>query len=148
MKKLMTFIVLAALFSCKAPKKEAVVPQAPVDSLVQIYIAAWNAHDSLGVKQLFTQDALLIEDAIIAQGIDQVYAKWIQPYIMGVNNLRTTKLQEWSGTDRAGYTGIYEFQYYAQDSALKTTKGFYTLNWVKSDNKEWKITTDVIHATE
>jgi ketosteroid isomerase-like protein len=55
-------------------------------------------------------------------------------------------LREWSVADRAGYTGNYEFNYGVKDSAMAKAKGVFTLNWIKTEKGEWKITTADIHS--
>jgi len=63
-----------------------------------------------------------------------------------VKHFKSTTLQEWSGNDRAGYTGKYQFDAVVNDSVVAKASGVYTVNWIKTDKGDWKITTADIHA--
>ena len=142
------FILAGILFSCQQPSSETVVEKAPVDSLIENFSQGWNNHDSTSVINLFKQDALLTDDNLVAENASEIADKWIHPNINLVNHFKTTKLQDWSSQDRAGYTGTYEFDVILNDSLLANIKGLYTLNWIKEDTGEWKITTAAIHSLE
>jgi len=98
------------------------------------------------VRNLFTEDALLIDDDFIAVNADEFSANWIHPNIKLVTNLSTTKLQDWSTGDRAGYTGKYELDVVVKDSVVAKGKGVFTVNWIKTGKGDWKITTADIHS--
>lgn len=147
MKKiLLSFVVAGMLFSCKQPQSETAVAVAPVDSLIANWGNSWNNHDSVGVRNLFTEDALLTDDKLIATNIEEISAKMISPNIHVVNNFRTSKLQDWSTADRAGYTGTYELDIVVNKTLAGTAKGVFTVNWKMTGNGEWKINTATIYS--
>lgn len=147
MKKIFALLLLIGIFSsCKQPSPETVIVKAPVDSLISNWNNSWNTHDSAAVRNLFTTDALLIDNNFIALNADEFSNEWIHPNIKLVTNLTTTKLQDWSTNDRAGYTGNYELDVVVKDSVVAKGKGVFTVNWIKTEKGDWKITTANIHS--
>jgi hypothetical protein len=140
------FILTAILVSCKQQSSETIIAKAPVDSLIRNWSNSWNNHDSAGVRNLFVADALLIDNNLIASNMQETSDKWIQPNINAVQNFKTSTLQQWSTSDRAGYTGNYEFDYALNDSEMAKAKGVFTVNWIKTTKGEWKITIADIHS--
>lgn len=147
MKKILSLSALALiLFSCSRPTAQSVISKAPIDSLIANWGNSWSNHDSAVVSNLFTANALLIDDNLIGTTTNEIATKWIHPNINMVSHFKSTTLQEWSGTDRAGYTGKYEFDAVVNDSVVAKPSGVYTVNWIKTDNGDWKITTADIHS--
>ena len=148
MKKTLSISAFAViLFSCTQPTAQSVDAKAPIDSLIANWGNSWNNHDSAAVSNLFTADALLIDDNFIGTTTNEIATQWISPNINNVKQFKSTTLQEWSGTDRAGYTGKYQFDAVVNDSVVAKALGVYTVNWIKTDKGDWKITTADIHAT-
>ena len=147
MKKITFSILLAcALFSCKQPDKAVVVTKAPIDSLITQWNLNWNNHDSTGVRNMFADDALLIDDNLIANSADEISEKWIHPNINVVNNFKSDKLKDWSDVNFAAYTGKYEFEAIVNSNVVASPKGLFTFEWEKNPNGEWKIVVAHIHA--
>ena len=146
MKTFSLILVTAILASCSQSSANMAVEKIPVSSLVNSWTNTWNNHDSAGVRDLFMNDALVIDNDLISKNIEDISTEWIGPNINAVNNFKAVKLQEWSAADRAGYTGYYEFDYGVQDSAMTKAKGVFTLNWRKTEKGDWKITTADIHS--
>jgi len=147
MKKILFALFASSMFiSCKQPA--AVIPtvKAPIDSLVNNWSNSWNNHDSAAVRNMFTADALLIDDNLVAVNANEMSAKWISPNINVVNHLKSSELQQWSTNDRAGYTGKYEFDVLVKDSVVAKPTGVFTITWIKGNKADWKITTAVIHS--
>lgn len=145
-KQLSSLIITIMLFSCNQAATETKVIQAPIDSLISNWTNTWNNHDSSGVINLFTADALLIDDNLVVNSTADMAAKWIHPNINVVSKFKTGKLQEWSSGDRAGYTGTYEFDAVVNDSVVARPKGIFTVNWIKNEKGEWKVTVADIHG--
>lgn len=147
MKKTLSLSALALiLFSCTRPTAQSVAAKAPIDSLIANWGNSWSNHDSAAVSNLFTANALLIDDNFIGTTTNEIATKWIHPNINMVSHFKSTTLQEWSGADRAGYTGKYEFDAIVNDSVVAKPTGVYTVNWIKTDKGDWKITTADIHS--
>lgn len=147
MKKTLSISALALiLFSCTRPTAQSVAAKAPIDSLIANWGNSWSNHDSAAVSNLFTANALLIDDNFIGTTTNEIATKWIHPNINMVSHFKSTTLQEWSGADRAGYTGKYEFDAIVNDSVVAKPTGVYTVNWIKTDKGDWKITTADIHS--
>jgi len=145
MKKIFYVLLIVSLFSCAPNKEQMKEMKAPIDDLIQNWVDNWNNHDSVAVRNMFLEDAILIENKIICKNADEFSEKWIHPNIHGVHGLETFKLQKWSTTDRAGYVGTYQVKV-VHDTVSIYTKGAFTVNWVKTEQNEWKINAAVIHA--
>lgn len=150
MKKIIVFVlamlVIGLLVSCQQPVTNTPIVKAPIDSLVANWNNGWNNHDSVSVINLFVEDAVLTDDIIIATNAEEIASKMVHPYINVVNNLKTTKLQEWSTNERAGCTGTYEFEVLVEGNVVAKPEGVFTFNWIKTDKAEWKITTAVLYS--
>ena len=146
MRKILVCVIVSILGSCQQHATKVALVKAPVDSLITSWSNSWNDHDSAAVRNLFMADALLLDNNLIANNANEIAAKWIHPNISLVHNFKSTRLQDWSSNDRAGYTGKYEFDVIVNDSVLAHPKGAYTVNWIKADNGDWKITTAAIHS--
>ena len=145
-KVLLALFVAGILFSCKkTTTKVAAVVKAPIDSLIDNYNKAWNTHDSAAIRNLFANDALLIDDGLIAKNGDEISTKWIHPVYKAVSNVTSSKLQEWSSNDRAGFTGLWTIELKMPKTIMKVN-GTYTVIWMKNDKGEWKITTADLHS--
>ncbi len=149
MKKIILILLLAiAIISCNEaqPNTTNITVKAPVDSLISNWENNWNKHDSAGVRNMFLADAVLIDDDLVTTNADEFSEKWIRPGIKVVNNIKSTKLQEWSEGKRAGYIGKYTFDVVIKDSIVAKPEGIYSVNWLKTDKENWKITSAVIHS--
>jgi ketosteroid isomerase-like protein len=113
--------------------------------MVSVYNAYWNKQDSAGVASLFAPDAIVSDDNRNFLNTADILNKWIHPNIRMVRNLKTTKIQEWSAKDRAGYTGFYEIDLIMHDSIIARPKGVVTFNFIKNKNG-WQITTAHLHS--
>lgn len=145
MKKVIYVFLITILFSCTPNQEQPKVLKSPVDELVANWRNNWNNHDSIGVRNMFLEDALLIENELICRNAEEFAAKWIHPNISGVNHLETNELQEWSTADRAGFTGTYSVEV-IHDSVPEYPAGVFAVNWIKTAKGEWKITSAVIHT--
>ena len=140
--------IITILFSCNNAEKNTthVATKAPIDSLVTNWETNWNKHDSAGVRNMFMADAILVDDNLVTKNADEFSQKWIHPAINIINNLASTKLQEWSDGNRAGYTGKYALDVVVKDSVVSKPEGIYSVNWLKNETGEWKITSAVIYS--
>jgi len=143
---LISLITVVLVTSCNQPSEQRYVSKAPVDSLITNWENGWNKHDSAAVSNLFSSDALLIDDNLIAMNVEELSSKWIHSNIRIVSNLKSTKLQSWSTSDKAGYTGKYELDVIVNDSVVAKPKGVFTLNWSKTAAGDWKVSTAHIHS--
>lgn len=149
MKKIIAFLsLIIILFACNNAEKNTpiVAAKAPIDSLITNWETSWNQHDSTAVRNMFMEDALLVDDNLVTKNADEFSAKWIHPSINMINNVTSTKLQEWSNGDRAGYTGKFNLDVIVKDSVVAKPEGIYSVNWLKNKVGEWKITSAVIYS--
>ena len=140
--------LITILFSCKEAEKTAtiVVTKATVDSLVSNWENNWNKHDSAGVRNMFVDDAILVDDNLVTTNAAEFSEKWIHRNINMVTNLTSTKLQEWSDGNRAGYTGKYALDVVIKDSVIAKPEGIFSVNWLKTETGIWKITSAIIYS--
>lgn len=145
---LITLGLMTILFSCKDEKKNSseFVKKAPVDSLITNWEKNWNNHDSAGVRNMFMADAVLVDDNLVTKNAEEFSEKWIHQNINAVNKLTSIKLQEWSNGDRAGYTGKYNLDVVIKDSVIAKPEGIYSVNWIKTAQGDWKITSAIIYS--
>ena len=148
MKKILTVLAMTGiLFSCKQPSSNtAIVAKAPIDSLIANWQNNWNNNDSSGVCNMFAPDVVLIDDELIVKNTNELAEKWVAPNIHVVKNLKIDKLQDWSTNDRAGFTGKYELDIIMKGTVVAHPHGVLTVNWLKTDKGNWKITTANINA--
>ncbi len=149
MKKIITVTFLVTtLFSCNqtSSNTKSTITKALVDSLILNWENNWNKHDSAGVRNMFLADAILIDDNLVTGDAAEFSEKWIHTNINVVSNLTSTKLQEWSEGNRAGYTGKYKLDVVIKDSVMAKPEGVYCVNWLKTEKGDWKITSAVIHS--
>ena len=138
------------IYSCNqtAANTSNASAKAPVDSLISNWDNNWSKHDSAGVRNMFLQDAVLVDDNLVTTNVDEFSQKWIHPNINLVTNLHSDKLQEWSEGNRAGFTGKYNMEIIMKDSIVAKPAGVYSVNWIKTAEGNWKITSAVIHSTK
>jgi ketosteroid isomerase-like protein len=118
--------------------------ESPVDSLNSIWNNAWNNHDSLAVANMFESNGIFIAGNTITRNRDELL-KMISPGMTSLSKLRSEKISEWSTSDRAGLTELWEYDEIVNDSLKSHTKGAATFNWRKTENSEWKLTNVQIH---
>ena len=147
MKKTSLILILSTLIcSCTPTPSIPIANASPVDSLSAHFASVWNHQDSAGVRQLFGNTVLLTDDDMMVTTPGEISSKWIHPNIRVVHNFKTTKLQDWSSTDRAGYTGKFEFDAIVNDSVVAHPAGIYTINWLRNENNQWLINTCIIYS--
>ena len=134
------------LFSCSQNNSEKEISTSPVNVEIAKWEKNWNSHDSVGVVNLFAEDALVIDDKLIANNRLEIAEKWVHPNINFVTHLKSVQLKQWNTVQAAGYTGKYEFDVTIKDSVVQKIKGIYTVNWKINDKGEWKVITAQIHS--
>jgi ketosteroid isomerase-like protein len=141
------FIPLAMLlFSCSQNNSEKIIATSPVDEEITKWEKNWNSHDSAGVVNLFAEDALLIDDKLIANNKSEIAAKWVHPNINLVTHFKSQQLKQWNTSETAGYTGKYDFDVTVKDSVIQKINGVYTVIWKINDKREWKVITAHINS--
>ena len=148
MKKIITVLLVATIFSCNQTSTNTTGTnvKVPVDSLIKNWENNWNNHDSAGVRNMFLADAILVDDNLVTVNAAEFSEKWIHPGINVISNLKSSKLQEWSEGNRASYTGKYILEVVIKDSVMAKPEGVYCVNWLKTEKGDWKITSAVIHS--
>jgi len=149
MKQITALLILAStIFSCNQPSKNTTGnnEKVLVDSLITNWENNWNKHDSTAVRNMFLVDAVLVDDNLVTVNADAISEKWLHPYINVVNNVKSTKLQEWSEGNRASYTGKYALDVVIKDSVIARPEGVFTVNWLKTEKGDWKISSAIIHS--
>jgi len=133
--------IAGILFSCKQTKTDSVNNvKSPVDSLIANWQNVWNNNDSSGICNMFAADAILIETGLLTTNVKDMSEKWVGPSYRLVKNMKTEKLQDWSTTNRAGYTGKYNLDLVAKDSLIAHLQGVFSVDWMKTNEGDWKIT--------
>jgi len=148
MKKMILLLAVAGiLISCNQnPSETSSIQKAPIDSLIENWQNAWNNNDSAAIRNLFADEVVLIDDELVVLNTSDMSKNWIGPFHRYVKNMKVEKLQEWSSIDRAGYTGNYGLDIVVNDSVIGHPHGVFTINWVKTSEGKWQITTANINA--
>ena len=149
MKNILTVLLLATLFSsCNQAAINTTDKgiKAPVDSLITNWENNWNKHDSAAVRNMFAANAILVDDNLVTSNAAEISEKWIHPSFNVISNLKSTKLQEWSEGNRAGYIGKYSLEVVVKDSVVARPEGVFSVSWVKTEKGDWKITSAIIYS--
>jgi ketosteroid isomerase-like protein len=144
---ILVFILLNLLVSCNQKEKETdATAKSPADSLISMYINAWNNNDSAAICNLFAEDAIVVDDELVMMNIGEIAQKWAGPYHLYARNLKTEKLKEWATDNRAGYTGMYALEIVVNDTLMYSPYGIFTMVWEKSKDGSWKVSTANMNA--
>jgi ketosteroid isomerase-like protein len=146
MKKNPHFFWMVVLLTACNQAGNPVSGKAPIDGLVDHWTRAWNAHDSLALRDLFEPHAVLVDGSIISKNREELWNKYIMPNINVVYNLRMEKLEQWSEASRAGYIGTFELEVIVGGNLVANPKGIITLNWKRNEQGDWKITNGHINS--
>lgn len=152
MKRLLTFFMALALglsfalFSCTNMKKETGKEEKcetlNTDSLVGLWIKAWNAKDTAALSGMIGEKALLINDGMKLNGRDSIMAKWIKVGLPVVNNMNCDIAGTSSCCCCLSASGFYKIDVGEKDKVVKAT-GSFTFIWKKQEDKSWKM--ELIH---
>ena len=77
---------------------------------------------------MFLEDALLIDDNLMAANATEFSEKWISPSINLISNIKSSELQQWSEGNRASYTGKYTLDVVVKDAVVAKPEGVYSNN--------------------
>jgi ketosteroid isomerase-like protein len=147
-KTIMLLFVIGIFFSCNRStvNKPVIAQAAPVDSLIDNWNKSWNNHDSTAISNLFDAEVLVIDGQLIVKTPEELATKFIKPFYKMMSNIKTTKLQEWSCIDKAGYTGLWDAKVPSKNKKTMKESGVLTITWKRNDKAEWKITLANLHS--
>ena len=146
-------IVFLAIFvfqSCKNTKTGAQCgtnscQAVNADSLTNIWCEAWNTKDSVALREMIAEKALVIDKDFTVEGRDSIFAKWISGSLPAISNLKTKGLKTTSCGCCVSQTGFYKLDS-ATKEGVKSQTGNYTFVWMQAEDKSYKL--EVIHLTE
>jgi len=148
MKKTSTLIIIALLgmavaFSCKSPKKEAGCNDensqvAKPDSLLGLWINAWNTKNTEALKNMIAEKALVMDKEWKVSGRDSIMAKWININSPVISNLNCDRVASTICCCCVSATGFYKLDVTTKEGVHKET-GNFTFIWKKQDDKSWKL---------
>jgi ketosteroid isomerase-like protein len=141
MKNKLLFVLAAGLLVLAAcnPKAESTAKVPETDSLMNPWIAAWNASDVDKITSLFAGDAVVILPDTLMAGIELVKKAWIVPSAATLRNLTVKNHKVEKSDDLVSMSGSYIHDWMKNDSITGHAKGFYTFLWKKLADNNWKI---------
>ena len=71
---------------------------------------------------------IIADNNLVTKNLKELSNEWIHPNIRIVNNFKSTKMQDWSTNDRAGYAGNWTLDVLVNDSIVARPTGAFTLS--------------------
>lgn len=141
MKYIFLFLTVFLLFSCgDASQKTASAAEANVDSLLSVFVSAWNSKDSVATMSVIAEDAVVINDSLIYQGKPDIASKWVSGGLKVLTNISALPVIK-SGDEKVAYSGgTYAGDLTPPGGPKLKEKGNYSFGWSKQSNGEWKLT--------
>jgi hypothetical protein len=115
------------------------------DSLANLWCVAWNTKDSVALKGMIAEKALVIDKDWTVEGRDSIFAKWISGSLPSISNVKTKGLRTTSCGCCVSQTGFYKLDSSTKEG-VKSQTGNYTFVWMQGEDKTYKL--EVIHLTE
>jgi hypothetical protein len=115
------------------------------DSLAALWNNAWNTKDSVALREMIAEKALVIDEDWTAEGVDSIFAKWIKFSLPVISNVKTMPLKVNSSCCCVSMTGFYTLDYTSKEG-VKPTRGNFTFIWMLQEDKTYKL--ELMHMTE
>ncbi len=147
MKQLTLFFTLAILISCnQATEKNASTTAVNVDSLTAIFLAGWNNKDSAAIMKTIADNAIVMNDTLIHNGLSAIANNWISGGVKVLSNIKTSSVIKDNDNKIAYDGGTYTLDLTPPGGPVLKEKGNYNLVWTKQQNGDWKLT--LIHIED
>ena len=147
MKYIFLFGTVFVLMGCgDSQQKTASAAYADVDSLVSVFVSAWNSKDSVVTMSVMAEDAVVMNDSLIYRGKSEIANKWVSGGLKVLSNISALIIIKNSDGNVAYAGGTYSGDLTPLDGPKLKEKGNYSLGWSKQSNGEWKLT--LIHIED
>ena len=120
--------------------------QVNVDSLNAVFVASWNNKDSVAAVSIIADDAIVMNDTLIHNGINEIAKNWVSGGIKVISNINTVSSIKGANESMAYDGGTYSLDLTIPGGPVLKEKGNYSLVWTKSNRNDWKLT--LIHIED
>jgi len=147
MKQLALFLALATVLSCnQTTEKSTLTTPVNVDSLTATFLAGWNNKDSAAIMKAIADNAIVMNDSLIHNGLSAISNNWISGGVKVISNIKTSSVIKDSDNKIAYDGGTYTLDLTIPGGPVLKEKGNYNLVWTKQQNGDWKLT--LIHIED
>ena len=126
--------------NCGDEKCDVVKP----DSLLRLWINAWNTKNSEALKNMIADKAVMLEKDLKIEGRDSIMTKWVSKSMPAISNLNCDRIASCTCCCCISATGFYKLDVTVPQGKSKET-GNFTFIWKKQDDKSWKL--ELMHLT-
>jgi len=117
-----------------------------VDSLNAVFVAGWNNKDSVAAVSIIADNAIVMNDTLIHNGINEIAKNWISGGIKVISNINTVSSIKGANESIAYDAGTYSLDLTIPGGPVLKEKGNYSLVWTKTSMNDWKLT--LIHIED
>ncbi len=142
------FVLIAAVMvialAC-SPKTAVVNNDALVDSLNAACAAVWNSGNAETAANYYAEDVIMtFQDNVTISGRDSmlIFCKGASPYIKNMKIFRGTYAIV---DDLITETGLYSFDWVADDQTVYPNRGSYMMYWRKAPENKWVAIMQINH---
>jgi ketosteroid isomerase-like protein len=151
MKYLIIFIGCITLASCNQQTERSQdnsnqTKLVNVDSLNAAFVAGWNNKDSVAAVSIIADNAIVMNDTLIHNGINEIAKNWISGGIKVISNINTVSSIKGANESIAYDGGTYTLDLTIPGGPVLKEKGNYSLVWTKTKMNDWKLT--LIHIED
>jgi ketosteroid isomerase-like protein len=140
MKQLIILILALIVISCnKSVETNITGNNVDVDSLTLVFLQGWNNSDSAAIMMTIADNAIVMNDSVIHNGVDDIAKNWVSGGVKVLSNIQTISIIKGS-TDNLAYNGgTYSLDLTLPDGALLNERGNFSLVWAKQESGQWKL---------
>ncbi|NOT73747.1 MAG: hypothetical protein HOP08_02380 [Cyclobacteriaceae bacterium] len=149
MRNILILLVCIAIISCnqqtdkKGGSDQKLVD---VDSLNSVFVASWNNKDSVAAVSIIADNAIVMNDTLLHNGINEIAKNWISGGLKVISNIKTVSSTKGASESVAFDGGTYSLDLTIPGGPFLKEKGNYSFVWTKTDKNEWKLT--LIHIED
>lgn len=151
MKDLLIFIMCLVITSCsqhtdRNQSGSSESQSVNVDSLRAVFVASWNTKDSVAAVSILADNAIVMNDTLIHNGIDEIAKDWVSGGLKVISNIQTVSSVKGANKGIAYDAGTYSLDLTIPDGPVLKEKGNYSFVWERTKNNDWKLT--LIHIED
>ena len=117
-----------------------------VDSLSVLFLAGWNAQDSVAIMNSIADDAVVMNDSLVHTGTKAIAERWVSGGVRVLSNIRTISSIREANESIAYDGGTYSLDLTPPGGPTLKERGNYSLVWTRQQSGEWKLT--LIHIED
>ena len=141
----MLTVIIFTFTSCKDAAKEKELSdggscsqEMNADSMMNLWNHAFEAKDTMALRNMFAEDAIIISNDEKVISRDSIMKKWIMFGQEETISCKTQKVYTCECCCCISYTGTFDFTVTAKGKS-DNEKGTFTLVWKTQKDKAWKV---------